>query len=46
MTPVPPLMTTDEYFRTPETVKPMELIFGVLRVVSERLAGSSSVDRR
>lgn len=32
MAPAPALMTTDEYFRTPETVKPMELIFGVLRV--------------
>jgi Uma2 family endonuclease len=32
MAPAPPLMTVDEYFKTPETVKPMELIFGVLRV--------------
>lgn len=33
MAPAPPLMTVDEYFtNTPETVKPMELIFGVLRV--------------
>jgi Uma2 family endonuclease len=32
MTPAPRLMTVDEYFKTPETVKPMELIFGVLRV--------------
>ena len=31
--PAPPLMTVDDYFtKTPETVKPMELIFGVLRV--------------
>ena len=31
--PAPPLMTVDEYFtKTPETVKPMELIFGELRV--------------
>lgn len=30
--PAPPLMTVDDYFRTPETVKPMELAFGVLRV--------------
>lgn len=28
----PRLMTVDEYFKTPETVKPMELAFGVLRV--------------
>ncbi len=28
----PQLMTVDEYFRTPETVTPMELIYGVLRV--------------
>lgn len=28
----PRLMTVDEYFRTPETVRPMELAFGVLRV--------------
>ncbi len=32
MAPAPRLMTVDEYFKTPETVKPMELIFGVLRV--------------
>jgi len=32
MTPAPGLMTVDEYFRTPETVKPMELVFGALRV--------------
>ena len=32
MAPAPPLMTVDEYFKTPATVKPMELIFGVLRV--------------
>jgi Uma2 family endonuclease len=28
----PTLMTVDEYFRTPETVQPMELVFGALRV--------------
>lgn len=28
----PKLMTVDEYLRTPETVTPMELAFGVLRV--------------
>lgn len=33
MAPAPPLMTVDEYFTsTPETVKPMELVFGALRV--------------
>jgi hypothetical protein len=25
-------MTVDDYFRTPETVRPMEIIFGVMRV--------------
>jgi Uma2 family endonuclease len=28
----PPLMNVDEYFRTPETVRPAELRFGVLHV--------------
>jgi Uma2 family endonuclease len=28
----PKLMTVQDYFNTPETVQPMELIFGVLRV--------------
>ncbi|MBI3049262.1 MAG: Uma2 family endonuclease [Acidobacteria bacterium] len=32
MAAAPKLMTVDEYFRTPETVQPMELVFGVLRV--------------
>jgi Uma2 family endonuclease len=32
MAPAPGLMTVDEYFRTPETVKPMELAYGKLRV--------------
>jgi Uma2 family endonuclease len=33
VSPAPPLMTVDEYFtKTPETVKPMELIFGAVRV--------------
>lgn len=27
-----PLLTTDEYLRTPETLRPMELIFGAMRV--------------
>jgi Uma2 family endonuclease len=27
-----PLMTVDDYFRTPETLQPTELIFGALRV--------------
>ena len=32
MAPAPGIMTVDEYFQTPETVKPMELVFGALRV--------------
>jgi Uma2 family endonuclease len=32
MAAAPKLMTVDEYFGTPETVQPMELVFGVLRV--------------
>lgn len=32
MAPAPPLMTVDEYFRTPETLLPMELVYGVLHV--------------
>ena len=32
MAPAPPLMTVNDYFNTPETVKPMELIFGAVRV--------------
>jgi Uma2 family endonuclease len=32
MAPAPLLMTVDEYFKTPETVMPMELVFGVMRV--------------
>jgi Uma2 family endonuclease len=32
MAPAPQLMSVDEYFKTPETVKPMELAFGLLRV--------------
>src|ERR1700704_3498954 len=32
MAPAPALMTADEYFKTPETVKPMELIYGAVRV--------------
>ena len=32
MTPAPPLMTLDEYFKTPETVRPTELIYGAMRV--------------
>ena len=32
MTPAPTLMTVDDYFnKTPETVKPMELVYGLLR---------------
>jgi Uma2 family endonuclease len=32
------LMTTEEYLRTPETLKPNELIYGVLRVADSPLA--------
>jgi Uma2 family endonuclease len=32
MAPAPLLMTVDEYFKTPETVMPMELVFGAMRV--------------
>ena len=32
MAPAPNLMTVDEYFRTPETLTPTELVYGVLRV--------------
>lgn len=31
MTPAP-VMTTEEYFRTPETLQPTELVYGALRV--------------
>jgi Uma2 family endonuclease len=37
MTPAPPLMTVDDYFKTPETLQPMELIYGVLRVADSPL---------
>ncbi len=32
MAPAPVLMTVEDYFKTPETVLPMELAYGVLRV--------------
>jgi hypothetical protein len=32
-------MTVDDYFNTPETVKPMELVFGALRVADARRRG-------
>lgn len=32
MATVPPLMTVDQYFRTPETLLPMELVYGVQHV--------------
>ena len=38
MSPAPPLMTVDEYFtKTPETVKPVELIYGGLRAADSPL---------
>jgi Uma2 family endonuclease len=42
MTPAPPLMTLDEYLKTPETVKPTELIYGVLRVAESPTARHQS----
>lgn len=32
MAPAPSLMTVDEYFRTPETLLPSELVYGMLHV--------------
>jgi Uma2 family endonuclease len=32
MAPAAPLMSVDEYFKTPVTVKPSELVYGVMRV--------------
>lgn len=32
MAPAPPLMTTDDYFREPETLRPAELAYGVMHV--------------
>jgi Uma2 family endonuclease len=32
MAAAPKLMTVDDYFKTPETVTPMELVYGVMRV--------------
>ena len=43
MGPAPPLMTAHDYFRTPETVKPMELAFGVLRVADSPSAYHQSM---
>ena len=53
MAAAPMLMTVDDYFATPETVKPAELAFGVLRVAesptprhqSAVLELSSALDR-
>ena len=42
MTPAPPLMTLDVYFKTPETVKPAELARGVLRVAESPSARHQS----
>jgi len=41
--PAPPLMTAHEYYRTPETVKPAELAFGVLRVADSPSAYHQSI---
>ena len=32
MAAAPRLMTVDDYFKTPETLRPMELVYGVMRV--------------
>ncbi|HVB37233.1 MAG TPA: hypothetical protein VND92_01805, partial [Vicinamibacterales bacterium] len=37
MSPAPQLMTTDEYLRTPETVIPQELVYGILHVADAPL---------
>lgn len=42
MAPAPPLMTLDVYCKTPETVKPMELARGVLRVAESPTARHQS----
>jgi len=42
MSPAPPLMTLDVYFKTPETVKPAELARGVLRVAESPSARHQS----
>jgi Uma2 family endonuclease len=43
MAPAPPLMTLDTYLKTPETVKPMELARGVLRVADSPSAFHQAV---
>ena len=43
MGPAPLLMTAHEYFKTPETVKPMELAFGALRVADAPSAYHQSI---
>src|SRR5262245_27030849 len=43
MTPAPPLMTADEYFKTPLTVKPAELIYGAMRVADSPTPRHQSV---
>ena len=43
MTPAPTLMTVDDYFnKTPETVKPMELVYGLLRAADSPTARHQS----
>lgn len=37
MAAAPRLMSVDDYFKTPETVTPMELVFGALRVADSPL---------
>jgi hypothetical protein len=40
VSPAPPYMTVDEYFRTPVTLKPMERIYGALRVAESPARGA------
>src|SRR5262245_39668926 len=38
-----PRMTTDEYFRTPETLVPQELVYGILREAASPTPGHQFV---
>ena len=46
MAPAPMLMTIDDYFATPETVKPAELAFGALRVAESPTTRHQSTVKR
>ena len=43
MGPAPPLMTAHEYFKTPESVRPMELAFGAFRIADAPTAYHQSM---